>query len=272
MLEAPSETDRSITEAIPSKMPWLPSAITSSGLLLGCLSLASSFDGHFERAAILIYLSLLCDVLDGLVARLSRTMSAFGKELDSLSDLVAFGVAPAGLAYAWALKPAGLFGAIVSGIFGVASALRLARFNLDSNSGFNNRQRFVGMPVPGAASVIAGLACCHEYYPYLSAPVLCGTVAIVVLLLSGLMISRVPYPAFKVANLRGYVWLPITGAVVTVIAFIVPGVAAVVPPLVYLAWGPLLMIRDATNRKLQTDRMTSNTPALSLLIAEERRR
>ncbi|HUA33576.1 MAG TPA: CDP-diacylglycerol--serine O-phosphatidyltransferase [Candidatus Binataceae bacterium] len=263
MLEPPLEGECRVSEAMPSRMMWLPSAITSSGLLLGCLSLASSLDGHFQRAAIFIYLALLCDVLDGLVARLSRTMSAFGKELDSLSDLVAFGVAPAGLAYAWALRPAGLIGALIIGLFALAAALRLARYNLESKGGLVNHHRFVGMPVPGAASVIAGLAYCYQCYPELDAPVLCACVAVVILLLSGLMISRVPYPAFKVANLRSYVWLPITGVVVTVVAFIVPGIAAVVPPLVYLAWGPLLVLRDATHDKGQSENQIAHIPAPS---------
>lgn len=260
MLEPPPEAERRIADAIPSRMTWLPSAITSSGLLLGCLSIASSFDGHFKVAALLIYLSLLCDVLDGLVARLSRTASAFGKELDSLSDLVAFGVAPATLAYAWALRTAGLSGAVIGGLFVLTSALRLARFNLTSKGGSDNRHRFVGMPVPGAASVIAGLAYCYQCYPYLSASVLYAAIAIVMLLLSGLMISRLPYPAFKVANLRSYAWLPITGLVVTVVAFIAPGIATVVPPIVYFLWGPMLALRDATRGRWHPNSETASIP------------
>jgi CDP-diacylglycerol---serine O-phosphatidyltransferase len=133
------------------RINWLPDAVTSVGLLLGCLSLVSAFDGRFERSAALIDVCLIFDVLDGLVARVSRSTAPFGAELDSLSDVVAFGVAPAGLVYSWALKPLGLWGVLIIGPFVISAALRLARFNVQTTSGGGSKTRFVGLPVPGAA-------------------------------------------------------------------------------------------------------------------------
>ena len=114
---------------------WLPDAVTSISLVLGCLSLVSAFDHHYEHAAALIDFSLVCDVLDGIVARISHSAAPFGAELDSLADVAAFGVAPAGLVYSWALRPLGLCGVLVIGPFVICAALRLASFDLQTSSG-----------------------------------------------------------------------------------------------------------------------------------------
>jgi len=113
----------------------IPNLITSLGLLLGCYSVAISVNGQFYRAALMIELAALCDGLDGVVARASNTASPFGVEYDSLSDVVAFGVAPASLAYMWALRPLGNVGLIEAGLFVVCGALRLARFNVQTQIG-----------------------------------------------------------------------------------------------------------------------------------------
>ena len=112
----------------------LPVTITSLGLLSGFYSIVSSINGHFEVAAVMIAVAFVCDGLDGRVARASRTSSEFGVEYDSLSDVVAFGVAPACLAYTWALKPLGGIGIVIAGMFVVCGALRLARFNIELSS------------------------------------------------------------------------------------------------------------------------------------------
>src|SRR5579864_3527846 len=121
----------------------LPVTITSLGLLSGFYSIVSSINGHFEVAAVMIAVAFVCDGLDGRVARASRTSSQFGVEYDSLSDVVAFGVAPAALAYSWALRPLGALAIVVSGLFVVCAALRLARFNVQTGS--IDKRRFVGL-------------------------------------------------------------------------------------------------------------------------------
>lgn len=223
-----------------SRINWLPDAVTSIGLVLGCLSLVSAFDGHFERSALLIDASLVCDVLDGLVARVSHSAAPFGAELDSLSDVVAFGVAPAGLVYSWALKPLGLWGVLVIGPFVVSAALRLARFNIQSTSGGGSKTRFVGLPVPGAAAAIAGLLFASEYFAQIPSRALCALMAAVTLMLSGLMVSRLPYPALKVAKFPDYSWhltALVTGTAVALL--IAPRLTVSVSPVVYLLAGPV---------------------------------
>jgi CDP-diacylglycerol---serine O-phosphatidyltransferase len=226
------------------KIDWLPDIVTSIGLLLGCLSLLSAFDGRFERAAILIYACLVCDVLDGLVARASHVAAPFGAEYDSLSDVVAFGVAPAGLVYSWALKTLGPWGLFVFGPFVVSSALRLARFNVQTATGQSSKRRFVGLPVPGAAAVIAGLFFGFELLPRLSTPALCVFFSAVMLILAGLMVSRIPYPLFKVTAIRDYAARLIAIAVgVVILLAIAPRLSASIAAIAYLVSGPVLALR-----------------------------
>src|SRR3984893_2152515 len=125
--------DRSADPALNADGPFrrgvflVPATITSIGLLSGFYSMVSAVSGHFEVAAVMIVIALFCDGLDGRIARASRTSSQFGVEYDSLSDVVAFGVAPAMLAYSWALKPIGTLGIGVAGIFVLCAARRLPR-------------------------------------------------------------------------------------------------------------------------------------------------
>src|ERR1700720_594415 len=112
----------------------LPVTITSLGLLSGFYSIVSSINGHFEVAAVMIAIAFVCDGLDGRVARASRTSSEFGVEYDSLSDVVAFGVAPACLAYNWALKPLNGIGIVIAGMFVVCGALRLPRLKISTRN------------------------------------------------------------------------------------------------------------------------------------------
>ena len=119
----------------------------------------------------MIAVAFVCDGLDGRVARASRTSSQFGVEYDSLSDVVAFGVAPAMLAYTWALKPLGSLGIVICGMFVVCGALRLARFNIQT--GTVDKSRFVGLPIPGAAAMIAALALAYSYFELESPRTLC---------------------------------------------------------------------------------------------------
>jgi CDP-diacylglycerol---serine O-phosphatidyltransferase len=222
---------------------WLPDAVTSLSLVLGCLSLVAAFDHHYERAAALIDSSLVCDVLDGMVARISHSAAPFGAELDSLADVVAFGVAPAGLVYSWALRPLGLWGVFVIGPFVICAALRLARFNLQTNSGGGSKTRFVGLPVPGAAATIAGLLFGSVYLSPISPLTLCSLIAVVTLVLAALMVSRLPYPTLKIASLRDYTWKLTTlvgGLLVAVV--VLPRLAVSILPMLYLLAGPLIAV------------------------------
>src|SRR5216684_9406084 len=221
----------------------VPATITSIGLLSGFYSMVSAVNGHFEVAAVMIAIAFICDGLDGRIARASRTSSQFGVEYDSLSDVVAFGVAPAMLAYSWALRPIGSLGIGVAGLYVLCAALRLARFNVQTASA--DKSRFVGLPVPGAAVMISGLALAYSYFELDSPRTLCTFMAPITLTLGGLMISRVPYPSFKTMKLekRAQVELVITMMVVAAMLFAMPQLTAFLLSAAYVLSGPALMIR-----------------------------
>ena len=221
----------------------LPITITSVGLLAGFYSLISAINAHFELAAVMIAVAFVCDGLDGRVARASHTSSQFGVEYDSLSDVVAFGVAPAGLIYMWALKPLGPWAWFVSGMYVVCAALRLARFNIQTAS--MDKSRFTGLPVPGAAVMIAGSVLAYSYFE-LDLPRVLVTIATpLTLALAGLMISRVPYPSFKSIDLRHSAPLETVAAVLLVVAFVIamPQLSLFLVATAYVLSGPFLMLR-----------------------------
>src|SRR5690606_2507156 len=127
---------------------------------LGIIAILFAFQGHWEYAAIMVIIGMLLDGLDGRVARMLNTQSEFGKELDSLSDVISFGVAPAVIMYVSALKFTGVEGWIVTAIFPICGALRLARFNVNPGEpGY-----FIGLPITAAGGILATLAL---YNPYL---------------------------------------------------------------------------------------------------------
>jgi CDP-diacylglycerol--serine O-phosphatidyltransferase len=131
----------------------LPNLFTTGNLFCGFWAIISVFQEKFFYAAAAILLASVFDVLDGKVARLSGATSKFGVQYDSLADLVSFGIAPALLAFSWALRPYGKFGWLAAFLFVVCGALRLARFNVQSSSG--EVKYFKGLPIPAAALMIA---------------------------------------------------------------------------------------------------------------------
>jgi len=221
----------------------VPATITSIGLLSGFYSMVSAVNGHFEVAAVMIVIAFVCDGLDGRIARASRTSSQFGVEYDSLSDVVAFGVAPAMLAYSWALRPIGSLGIAVAGLFVLCAALRLARFNVQTASA--DKSRFVGLPVPGAAVMLSGLALAYSYFELDSPRTLCTLMVPITLALGGLMISRVPYPSFKTIKLekRAQVELIIGMMVFAAMMFAMPQLTAFLLSTAYVLSGPALLLR-----------------------------
>jgi len=172
----------------------LPNLFTTASLFFGFYSIIASIGGDFSKAAIAIIISCILDGLDGKIARVTNTTSKFGAEYDSLSDLVAFGMAPAILAYSWALISFGRYGWLAAFLFVVCGALRLARFNVQI--GIINSKVFNGLAIPAAAVVIA-TAVLFFYYlggegQFNHVSVLAGTVA-----LSLLMVSNIKYYSFK---------------------------------------------------------------------------
>ena len=133
----------------------LPNLFTTAALFAGFYAIVQAMNGRFEAAAVAIFIAMVMDGLDGRVARLTRTQSAFGAEYDSLSDMVSFGVAPALVIYVWALKDMGKLGWIAAFVYCAGAALRLARFNTQLEVA--DKRFFQGLPSPAAAALIAGL-------------------------------------------------------------------------------------------------------------------
>lgn len=132
----------------------LPNAFTTANLFCGFFAIVQSMNQRFEIAAIAIFFALVMDGMDGRVARMTNTQSAFGEQYDSLTDMVSFGVAPALIAYEWVLKDLGKWGWLAAFIYCAGAALRLARFN--TNIAVVDKRFFQGLPSPAAASLIAG--------------------------------------------------------------------------------------------------------------------
>jgi CDP-diacylglycerol--serine O-phosphatidyltransferase len=174
----------------------LPNLMTSASLFSGFLGLLWAASGRYEACALAILASALFDGLDGKVARLTGTVSPFGVQFDSLSDLVAFGVTPAAMAYFWRLQDFGRPGLAVCFLLVVCGALRLARFNVQFPGA--SKKYFVGLPIPAAGCLLSTLVLFSPYLPeFFMGAGLSWFLLILVFGLSYLMVSRVRYPAFK---------------------------------------------------------------------------
>jgi len=132
----------------------LPNLITLAALFGGFYAVVMAINGRFDQAAVGVFCAMVLDSLDGRVARMTNTQSAFGEQMDSLSDMVSFGAAPALIAYVWALKGLGRWGWIAAFVYCACAALRLARFNV--NTAVVDKRYFQGLPSPAAAALVAG--------------------------------------------------------------------------------------------------------------------
>ncbi len=173
----------------------LPNLFTTASLFSGFLAIIWAIEGQFLYSALAILVSCVLDGMDGMVARLTHSTSEFGVQLDSLADLVAFGVAPAIMVYMWQLQEYGRLGLLASFLIVACGALRLARFNVQS--GKISQKYFIGMPIPAAACVLATLVLFSTQSPAFLEDMY-GTITLVlVYVLSFLMVSRVRYPSLK---------------------------------------------------------------------------
>ncbi|MFQ5878022.1 MAG: CDP-diacylglycerol--serine O-phosphatidyltransferase [Acidobacteriota bacterium] len=176
----------------------VPSLFTTANLLCGYTAVVRSLQGDFVTAAVALFIAALLDRMDGWVARMTGTTSDFGVQLDSLADVISFGVAPALVVYMWALSDLSKLGSLVPFLYVTAGAARLARFNIQAP--MQDKRYFVGLPIPAAACV---LAACVFYNPArVTDPVTAGMVALLVVVLSVLMVSKARYRSFKEIDLR----------------------------------------------------------------------
>jgi CDP-diacylglycerol--serine O-phosphatidyltransferase len=177
----------------------LPNLFTTAALFSGFFAIVQAMNGKFEVAAVAIFIAMIFDGLDGRVARLTNTQSAFGAEYDSLSDMVSFGAAPALVIYVWALKDMGKLGWIAAFIYCVGAALRLARFN--TNIEVVDKRHFQGLPSPAAAALVAGLVWVmidNEWTGYEARWYAC----ILTIFAGVTMVTNLPYYSGKDINLR----------------------------------------------------------------------
>jgi len=201
----------------PSGIYLLPNLFTTGALFAGFYAIISAVDGRYETAAVAIFIAMILDGLDGRVARLTNTQSQFGAEYDSLSDMVAFGVAPALVMYLWAFTSLGRVGLFAAFVHAAGAALRLARFNTQLETA--DKRYFQGLPSPAAAAILAGFIwiCLEHGYGV-------GTVkflAIALTISTGLlMVSNFRYSSFKQIDLKGKVPFFVAIAVMLAIGFV----------------------------------------------------
>jgi CDP-diacylglycerol---serine O-phosphatidyltransferase len=176
----------------------LPSLFTIGNLFLGFWAIVRTLHGQYAEAAPLVFWAILLDVLDGRIARMTGTTSEFGAELDSLADVVSFGVAPALLAYSWGFSSMPRVGWLVAFLFVVCGALRLARFNVQKSS--VDGRYFVGLPIPAAAAPVAALVNVSPAAVDEKAHAVIWLSLLIVL--SFLMVSTFRYTSFKKVDLR----------------------------------------------------------------------
>jgi len=231
----------------------LPNLFTTAALFAGFYAITAAINQHYEVAATSIFIAMILDGMDGRVARLTNTQSAFGAEYDSLADMISFGAAPALVIYVWSLAGYGKFGWMAAFVHCAGAALRLARFN--TQIGTADKRYFQGLPSPSAAAILAGFIwVCVEYgFSGTSTIVVYGSAALSVT--TGLlMVSNFRYYSFKDLDLKGRV--PFLWAILVMLAF---AVLFINPPIflfslfsVYAISGPVVTL--AVLRKRRSER------------------
>lgn len=212
----------------------LPNLFTVSALFAGFYAIVSATKGFFDNAAIAIFMAMVLDGLDGRVARLTQTQSEFGAQMDSMSDMVCFGVTPALVLYEWSLSSLGKIGWLAAFIYTVCTALRLARFNsMNENT---DKRYFHGLSTPLAAGLVASVIWVSTKF-HISGETLSVVAAIMAICLGLLKVSSVPYRSFKDFDARNRIPFLATVVLVLVIAFV-----ALDPPDVFLGFFTLYVL------------------------------
>jgi CDP-diacylglycerol--serine O-phosphatidyltransferase len=223
-------------------MYLLPNIFTTGNLLCGFSSIVASINGHYVQAAIAILIAVGLDYLDGKVARLTNSSSAFGLEYDSLADLLSFGMAPGLLLYAWTLRSFGPFGWLAAFLFVICGALRLARFNVQAMS--VQKFTFTGLPIPAAAGVLASVVLVGRHL-YGDWPAVDTERPLVIILavyaLAFLMVSNFRYRSFKRFHLkRSSSWRYLgVGALALIVIALLPDVSLFLMFFAYAISGPV---------------------------------
>lgn len=195
----------------------LPNLFTTAALFCGFYAIVSGMHGNFSHAAVAILLAMLLDGMDGRVARMTNTQSAFGEQYDSLADMVSFGVAPALVVFSWALHDIGRWGWAAAFIYTACAALRLARFN--TQIGIVDKRYFIGLASPAAAAIIAGTV--WTWFDVRPTGIWAGLVALLTAVTGLLMVSNFRYTSFKSVDFRGRVPFGVMLLIVLVFASLI---------------------------------------------------
>ena len=229
-MATPLEAKQSLGTARKRGIYLLPNLFTTLNLFAGFYAIVQGMNHEYERAAIAIFVAMVLDSIDGRVARLTRTQSAFGAEYDSLTDMVSFGAAPALIMYEWALRDMGRLGWIAAFVYCVGAALRLARFNTQLTVA--DKRWFTGLPSPAAAALVAGMIWVFNDYQVRGGDV--KWFAAAVTLYAGItMVTNVRFYSGKDINLRRMIPFSVAVALVLVLLLI-----TIQPPIVL--WGLML--------------------------------
>ena len=226
----------------------LPNLFTTAALFAGFYAVLAAMNDQFDKAAIAIFVAMILDGLDGRVARMTNTQTAFGAEYDSLSDMVAFGLAPSLVMYEWSLSSLGKLGWLAAFIYTAGAALRLARFNSQLNTA--DKRFFTGLPSPSAAAILAA-SVWVAVDNTLSGEAL-AWVALVLTAGAGLlMVSNIRYHSFKQIDFKGKV--PFFASVGVMLAFAIilsePAMVLFAIFLAYILSGPLFTVVRRLRRR-----------------------
>lgn len=241
----------------------LPNLLTTGAMFAGFYAILAGMNGNFHHAALAIFVAMFFDGLDGQVARMTNTQSAFGVQYDSLSDMVSFGVAPAVVAFSWMLHSIGKLGWAAAFIYASCAALRLARFNTQVD--VVDKRYFIGLASPSAAALVAGMV--WSGYGEETSTALALLAALVTIVAGLLMVSNLRYKSLKGMDLKGRVPFVVILAVAMVVAIILIDPARMLLGLavIYALSGPALWFhqwrksRERQTAKPRTD--ASGEPA-----------
>jgi CDP-diacylglycerol--serine O-phosphatidyltransferase len=217
----------------PKGIYMLPNLVTLAALFGGFYAVVMAMNGRFDLAALGVFCAMVLDGLDGRIARMTNTQSAFGEQMDSLADMVSFGAAPALIAYEWALRGLGRWGWIAAFVYCACAALRLARFNV--NTAVVDKRFFQGLPSPAAAALVVGFLWLMIELE-VSGPTVAWPMFVMCLYAGLTMVSNVPFYSFKDLQMRRSV--PFVVIVLIVLAI---GVVNIHPPTIlfgaFMAYG-----------------------------------
>ncbi len=232
----------------------LPNLITTAGLFAGFYSVICSFRADFQTAAIAILVANIFDALDGRIARMTHTTTRFGIEYDSLSDVIAFGVAPGILVYRWALEPWGTWGWLAASLYVSCGALRLARFNVQFDNA--EKRNFIGLPIPAAAEVIAAIVLVYYYFGFQGTTDKHILLLLITYALAGLMVSNLKYFSFKETELyrRQPFWILIAVIILLKLFIAEPQLMLFATFIIYASLGPLRWVAVRGKRLRQMRR------------------